>query len=89
MFDAISYIKVHLKNNAAAEKLKLEIKNVKNLLKKFPLSNPIIENVFHYRDVRFILVENYIIFYTVKDKNIIALRFLHRSQNWSNLLKLQ
>ncbi|MDR2556563.1 MAG: type II toxin-antitoxin system RelE/ParE family toxin [Bacteroidales bacterium] len=82
---AVSYIKDVLKNNVAAEKLKTDTENAGDMIERFPYSHPIVL----FSKIRFVSVGNYLVFYEVVKENIFILRFLHGTQNWTDILKSQ
>lgn len=83
--DIISYIQIELKNTVAAEnlieKVDVEInKRLKNL-KNFQVFFTPNHNEY-YR----IYINNYVIFYTIKDKTMTVRRMIYYKRNYDELL---
>lgn len=84
-----SYIAFDLKDPSAAKKLVKKIKDVILSLDKLPLRHNLVsDEYFAAQGLRKILVDNYVIFYIVaeKDKNVTIVRILYGRRDWLNLL---
>lgn len=90
MKDIAIYISHILHNPIAAEKITTQIVDAANMLLDFPYSNavyvPIKPLKYEYRKL---IVENYILFYTVdeKEKTITVSRIIYGRRDYENILK--
>lgn len=86
--NAADYIEFTLKNPTAADHL-LDLAEEKfNSLIPFPEQHPLIDDpVLSTWAVRFVTINHYLGFYTVRGETIYVLRFLYAKQNWVSLLK--
>ena len=86
----IDYIEYGLKNPTAGEKLHHKFFEAARLLSFSPTMYPIIHDIFlsHLR-IRFVPVDNYLLFYTIADKlsEVRILRFLYAKSDWRTILK--
>ena len=87
---AVDYIEFTLKNPEAADHLldvtEEKINDLSSLPEKFQLvEDPVLASW----GIRFIIVENYLAFYTIdqKSKVVIIVRFLYQKSNWSTILR--
>ena len=89
---AVSYIENDLKNKEAAIQLiKLVEKTVKSL-NTMPERYAVIDDEILSREgFRFIPINNYFLFYTVrkKTKTVVIQRFLYARRDWINLLAMK
>lgn len=87
---AIDYIEYGLKNTTAAQKLYKRFFDSARLLLFSPTMYPIIQDLFlgHLR-VRFMPIENYLLFYTILDDihEVRIIRFLYAKSDWRTILK--
>ena len=76
-------------NKTAAIKLRKKIyDNIKGL-KDYPYKYPVVQEEDApgaARGYRYMVINPYIVFYRVMDKNIVIARILHARQNWLHLL---
>ena len=84
----VNYIKHSLQNPIAAQRLKDEIKNKLKKLKENPFIYPVVPDEYlASKGYRFIMINNYMIFYKVKEKQIDIIRFLYGYRDWMNILE--
>ena len=84
---AVNYIKYSLQNPTAAQRLKGEIKNKIKNLKENPFIYPAVPDEYlASKGYRFTMVNNYMIFYKIKEKQIETIRFLYGYRDWMNIL---
>ena len=84
----VKYIKNSLQNPIAAQRLKDEIKNKYKNLKENPFIYPVVPDEYlASKGYRFIMVNNYMIFYKIKKKQIEIVRFLYGYRDWMNILE--
>ena len=87
---AADYIEFSLKNPDAAEQLldtaDEQISSLSELPERFPLVD---DPVLASWGIRFIIVNNYLAFYTIdKEKQmVIVVRFLYQKSNWNSILR--
>jgi plasmid stabilization system protein ParE len=85
---AVNYIKHTLQAPVAAERLKAEIKRIYKIIKETPFMYPLAPNDYlASMGFRFTMVKNYMLFYTVEEKQIHIIRFLYGHRDWMNILK--
>ena len=81
------YIKHNLQEPEIAEKLiskiRKEISNLKNNPEIFAIID---DDLIKKLEVRKLIVDNYIVFYRIKDNNIQIVRIMYGRRNWINLL---
>ncbi len=81
------YIKYNLQEPETAQKLILKIRSEINNLKHNPEINSIIDDdLIKKIEIRKLIVNNYIIFYRIKNNNIEIVRIMYGRRNWINLL---
>ena len=81
------YIKYNLQEPETAQKLISKIKNEINNLKHNPKIYSIIDDdIIKKFEIRKLIVNNYIIFYRIKNDNIEIVRIMYERRNWINLL---
>ena len=81
------YIKYNLQEPETAQKLILKIRSEIDKLKDNPQIYAIIDDDFIKRfEVRKLIVENYIVFYRIKNIDIQIIRIMYGRRNWINLL---
>ena len=81
------YIKYNLQESEIAEKLISKIRKEINDLKDNPEIYTIIDDdIIRKLEIRKLIVDNYIIFYRIKDNNIQIVRIMYGRRNWINLL---
>lgn len=81
------YIKYNLQEPETAQKLINKIRNEINNLKHNPEIFTIIDDDFIKKlELRKLIVDNYIIFYRIKNDNIEIARVMYGRRNWINLL---
>jgi plasmid stabilization system protein ParE len=84
---SIDYIKHTLQAPVAAERLKAEIKRIYKTIKETPLMYPVVPNDYlASTGFRFTMVKNYMLFYTVEEKQINIMRFLYGHRDWISIL---
>ena len=81
------YIKYNLQEPELAQKLINKIRKEINSLKNTPEIYAIIDDdIIKKIEIRKLVVENYIVFYRVKNNNIQIVRVMYGRRNWINLL---
>ena len=81
------YIKYNLQEPAIAEKLISKIRKEINDMKDNPELYTIIDDdIIRKLEIRKLIVDNYIIFYRIKDNDIQIVRVMYGRRNWINLL---
>ena len=81
------YIKYNLQESEIAEKLISKIRKEINDLKDNPEIYTIIDDdIIRKLEIRKLIVDNYIIFYRIKDNDIQIVRIMYGRRNWINLL---
>ena len=81
------YIKYNLQEPETAQKLISKIRNEINNLKYNPKICSIIDDdLIKKLEIRKLIVDNYIIFYRVRNNNIEIVRVMYGRRNWINLL---
>jgi addiction module RelE/StbE family toxin len=81
------YIKYNLQEPETAQKLISKIRNEINNLKNNPEMYAIIDDeLIKKLEIRKMRVDNYIIFYRIKNNNIEIVRVMYGRRNWINLL---
>ena len=87
---AVDYLDFVLLNPMAADALLEETESKINDLQFFPEAHPLVDDaVLKSWGIRFVMVKNYLAFYTVDHENntVYIVRFLHSKRNWPVLLK--
>ena len=81
------YIKYNLQEPETAQKLidkiRNEINNLKNNTKIFSIID---DDLLKKLEIRKLIVDNYIIFYRIKNNNIEVVRIMYGRRNWITLL---
>ena len=81
------YIKYNLQEPEITKKLISKIRKEINSLKDNPEVYAIIDDdIIKKLEIRKLIVDNYIVFYRVKDNNIQIVRVMYGRRNWINLL---
>lgn len=81
------YIKYNLQETETAQKLIAKIRNEINNLKHNPeLFTIIDDDLIRKLELRKVIVDNYIVFYRLKNYNIEIARIMYGRRNWINLL---
>ena len=81
------YIKYNLQEPEIAKKLISKIRNEINLLKDNPEMHTIIDDdIIKKLEIRKLIVDNYIVFYRIKNDNMQIVRVMYGRRNWINLL---
>ncbi len=75
--NAYNYIFFDLANPIVADNFKVKILKSISYLKYFPYMGKKLSN----SNIRFIYFKNYLIFYSVKDQNVVIQRILNKRQN--------
>ncbi len=87
IIQALDYVEFILKNPKAADKLMEEIENQIHSLTDFPrryafVNEPVLSNW----GIHFMLIDHYLLFFTIDEEKVNILRFLHEKSNWSYIL---
>lgn len=81
------YIKYNLQEPEVAQKLISKIRKEINTLKKNPEIYTIIdEDIIKKLEIRKLIIDNYIVFYRIKNNNIQIVRIMYGRRNWIDLL---
>ena len=81
------YIKYNLQEPKIADNLINKIRDGIEELKDDPRIYPIIdEEIIKRLEIRKILIENYIVFYRIKNQTIEIVRIMYGKRNWVSLL---
>ncbi len=81
------YIKYNLQEPETANKLISKIRKSIRTLKDNPEIYAIIDDdIIRKLEIRKLIVDNYIIFYRIKNDSIEIVRIMYGSRNWINLL---
>ncbi len=89
---AVSYIENDLKNKEAAIQLISLVEKTAKSLNTMPERYAVIDDEILSREgFRFIPINNYLLFYTVrkKTKTVVIQRFLYARRDWINLLAMK
>lgn len=87
--NAADHIEFVLKNPKAADDLLDEAEKQINLLSEFPEKfRPVDDPVLASWGIRFVIIDNYLAFYTIdtEQKLVLIVRFLYQKSNWSSNL---
>ncbi|MDR0465706.1 MAG: type II toxin-antitoxin system RelE/ParE family toxin [Treponema sp.] len=85
---AVNYIKNNLQNPIAAQRLKDVIKNKVKKIKENPLIfSRVPDKYLASKGYRFSIINNYLIFFMVNEKQIDIIRFLYGYRDWINILE--
>jgi addiction module RelE/StbE family toxin len=83
-----NYIKDKLEAPMAAENLMEELYEKLNHLKENPYSRPLVhDELLASLGIRSIKVKNYLLFYSVEEKNINIITFMYNKRDWANIIK--
>ena len=81
------YIKYNLQELETANKLILKIRKSIKTLKNNPEIYTIIDDdVIRKLEIRKLIIDNYIVFYRIKNDTIEIVRIMYGKRNWINLL---
>lgn len=81
------YIKYNLQEPETANKLISKIRNsIKDLNNNPKIYAIIDDDIIRKLEIRKIIVDNYIVFYRIKNNSIEIVRIMYGSRNWINLL---
>ncbi len=81
------YIKYNLQEPEIAQKLILKIRKEISTLKNNPEIYTIIDDdIIKKLEIRKLIIDNYIVFYRIKNNNIQIVRIMYGRRNWINLL---
>ena len=81
------YIKYNLQEPNTTQKLISKIKMEIDKLKNDPTIYAIIEDeLIRKLEIRKLIVNNYIVFYRIKNENVQIVRIMYGRRNWINLL---
>ena len=81
------YIAFELSSPRAAENLINKIQAAVESVCEFPFSRPLLNSEgLKEKDYRLIVVENFNLFYTVKDETIVIMRVMYGRRNYNGLL---
>jgi toxin ParE1/3/4 len=89
LLDIFDYIAFELLEPESASRLLSKIKLKVKSLEEFPERNNIISELkYEAQNIRWCLIENYVIFYQVSEiqNQVFILRVLYRKRNWEHLL---
>ena len=87
LIQILDYINNNCNNPSAAKKQKNDFLNAFDNLRSFPASAPIYHNpYFQSNSVRKLVVNNYIAFYHIVEREVQILRIVHNLQNYKDLL---
>ena len=87
LIDIKKYIKYNLQEPNTAQKLITKIRNQINNLKSNPEIYAIIDDdIIKKFEIRKLIVDNYIVFYRIKNNDIEIVRIMYARRNWINLL---
>lgn len=86
--NAADYIEFTLKNPTAADHLLDLAEEQFNSLVSFPEEHPVVDDpVLSAWGIRFVVINNYLGFYTVLGGTIYILRFVYGKRDWISILK--
>ncbi len=78
-----SYISENLSNPSAAKKLAKDFNDAFINLRNFPFSYPIVNVIFiKEKNIRRMIVNIYVVFYKIEEKEITILRIRHATTNY-------
>lgn len=81
------YIKYNLQEPETSERLIAKIRNEINTLKNNPEIYAIIDDeLIKKLEIRKLIIDNYIVFYRIKNNNVEIVRVMYGRRNWINLL---
>lgn len=81
------YIKYNLQEPETAQKLIFKIREEISNLKNNPeIYSVIDDDIIRKQEIRKLIIDNYIVFYRIKNNNIEIVRIMYGRRNWINLL---
>lgn len=81
------YIRGELRNESAARRIMSELKKSIQSLDQFPACGRSLDALLSvHTDYRYLVCENYCIFYLCDEKNAVVVRILHQRQNYLKAL---
>ncbi|MCI9247391.1 MAG: type II toxin-antitoxin system RelE/ParE family toxin [Clostridia bacterium] len=81
------YIKYNLQEPETAQKLIFKIRDEISNLKNNPeIYSVIDDDIIRKQEIRKLIIDNYIVFYRIKNNNIEIVRIMYGRRNWINLL---
>ncbi len=87
LIDIKKYIKYNLQEPNTAQKLITKIRNQINSLKSNPEIYAIIDDdIIKKLEIRKLIVDNYIVFYRMKNNDLEIVRIMYGRRNWIDLL---
>jgi plasmid stabilization system protein ParE len=92
MQEALNYIAYKKFNPDAAESLQDDIEAMGRSLVEYPGKYPgkypfVPDEVLRNWGIRFVMVKEYYMFYTIRGNTIYFVRFLHRRRDWFSILR--
>ncbi len=88
MQEALNYIAYKKFNPDAAESLQDDIEAMGRSLVEYPGKYPFVpDEVLRNWGIRFVMVKEYYMFYTIRGNTIYLVRFLHRRRDWFSILR--
>lgn len=85
--EIFKYISIDLSNPGAAKKLISEFLEAFDRICLFPFSCPLIDELFiKEKDIRKLVVDNYVVFYKIVGFEIQIIRIRHSTSNYQNLI---
>lgn len=88
MAEALNYIAFEKFNPDAADSLQDDIVAIGSSIIDFPDKYPLApDEVLRNWGIRFVMVKEYYIFYTVRGNTVYIVRFLHRRRDWISILR--
>ncbi len=88
LVNAADYIEFTLKNPTAADNLLDLVDERITELKKIPEVHPVVDDpVLSAWGIRYLVINNYLAFYTLRDDTIFVVRFLYGKRDWISILK--
>lgn len=88
LISAADYIEFTLKNPTASDDLLDLAEKQFNSLLPFPQEHPVIDDpVLSAWGIRFVVIKNYLGFYTIVGDTIYIVRFLYGKRDWISILK--
>lgn len=88
MQEALNYIAYKKFNPDAAESLQDAIEAMGRSLVEYPGKYPFVpDEVLRNWGIRFVMVKEYYMFYTIHGNTIYLVRFLHRRRDWFSILR--
>lgn len=86
--EASDYIEFELYNPDAAYELQDEFEETAHSLLKYPFKFPLApDEVLRNWGIRFVMVKDYYLLYTIRGDKIYVVRFLHQRRDWIGILR--